>query len=71
MPDLKLPQLPDRTPVKLVIQILPDLNEALAAYAGAYEAAYGKTETVTDLIPYMLSAFLESDRAFARVRQRP
>lgn len=71
MPDLKLAKLPDRTPVKLIIQILPDLSEALTAYAGAYEAAYGKAEAVSDLIPYMLWAFLESDRGFARVRTRP
>lgn len=70
MPDLKLAKLPDRRPVKLVIQILPDLDAALADYAAAYEAAYGSKESVTDLIPSMLESFLESDRSFMRNRRR-
>ena len=28
MPDLKLPKNPDRTPVKMTIQLLPDLADA-------------------------------------------
>lgn len=70
MPDLKLQRLPDRSPVKLVIQVLPDLNAALADYAAAYEAVYGSKESVTDLIPSMLESFLESDRSFMRNRRR-
>lgn len=69
MPDLKLPKIPDRTPVKMTIQLLPDLADALQQYAAAYEQAYGKAETVTELIPFMLAAFLESDRAFARAKR--
>jgi hypothetical protein len=64
MPDLKLARLPDRTPVKITVQIIPDLDHALRDYAAAYEAAYGRAETVADLIPPMLSAFLQNDRAF-------
>lgn len=66
MSELKLQKLPDRTPVKMTIQVLPDLADALQQYAAAYEQAYGKVEVVADLIPYMLSAFLDSDRSFAR-----
>ncbi|WP_332817633.1 DUF2274 domain-containing protein [Sphingopyxis sp.] len=66
MPDLKLARLPDRKPVKLAIEIMPHLEQALADYAAAYEAAYGKHEKPADLIPYMLHAFLESDREFSR-----
>lgn len=69
MPDLKLPKIPDRTPVKMTIQLMPDLADALQQYAAAYEQAYGKAETVAELIPFMLAAFLESDRAFARARR--
>jgi len=69
MPDLKLPKIPDRTPVKMTIQLLPDLADALQQYAAAYEQAYGKAETVAELIPFMLAAFLESDRAFARAKR--
>lgn len=70
MVDLKLPKLPDRTPVKLTINIMPDLKAALDDYAAIYEATYGTPENVTDLIPAMLTAFLGSDRAFNRNRGR-
>ena len=69
MADLKLPKLPDRTPVKLTVTVTPDLAADLALYAEAYEAAYSQRETVADLIPFMLAAFLESDRAFSKARK--
>jgi hypothetical protein len=34
--------------------------------AEIYRAAYGEAEAVAELIPFMLEAFLESDRAFAK-----
>lgn len=66
MGDLKLGKLPDGMPVKLTIQIAPDLNDALTRYARAYEDAYGVAEPVSELIPAMLRAFVDSDRSFAR-----
>lgn len=69
MADLKLAKLPDRTPVKIVISVVPDLHEALKAYADAYEATYGCREAVPDLIPFMLESFLASDRSFSRTRK--
>ena len=69
MADLKLPQLPDRTPVKLAISVTPDLHHVLNDYAAAYEAAYGQREAVAELIPAMLASFLESDRGFAKRRR--
>jgi hypothetical protein len=71
MADLKLGKLPDRTPVKLVLNLPPDLNQALHDYARAYEEAYGNAEKVTDLVPAMLRAFLSSDRTFLRRRAAP
>ena len=68
MADLKLGRLPDRTPVKLAVQVMPDLHQALVDYAKLYVQAYGQEEAVTDLIPAMLVAFLESDRSFAKAR---
>jgi len=68
MPELKLPQLPDRTPVKISILLMPDLHQALTDYAGLYAKAYGRDEPVAELIPAMLAAFLESDRSFSRSR---
>jgi len=69
MVELKLAKLPDRTPVKLTITVTPDLLNALRDYAAIYAQTYGTEEPVTDLIPAMLSAFLESDRNFIRARE--
>ncbi|HEY1144140.1 MAG TPA: DUF2274 domain-containing protein [Sphingomicrobium sp.] len=66
MNSIKLQRLPDRTTVKISIAVSPELAERLAAYAEAYEAAYGQQESVADLIPFMLAGFLESDREFTR-----
>lgn len=65
MADIKLRQLPERTPMKLAISVMPDLHARLVDYAAFYAQAYGNEETVIELIPAMLAAFLESDRAFA------
>ncbi len=69
MAGLRLSALPDRTTVKITVNLSPDLNQTLADYAAAYEAAYGKRESVANLIPYMLASFLESDREFGRIRK--
>lgn len=69
MTGLKLPQLPDRTLVKLNISLPPELHRSLIDYAAAYEAAYGMRESVAELIPFMLARFLESDRSFAGARK--
>lgn len=69
MPDLKLARLPDRTPVKLSIQVLPELHQRLGDYAVLYKQAYGTDEPIGELIPAMLAAFLDSDREFVRRKQ--
>ena len=68
MADLKLPKLPERTLIKLVINISPDLDNALADYAAVYAQTYGKSEPVADLVPGMIAGFLESDRGFQKAR---
>ena len=42
MAELKLPQLPDRTPVKVSISLMPDLHQALNEYAMLYATTYGR-----------------------------
>ncbi|HVM78152.1 MAG TPA: DUF2274 domain-containing protein [Stellaceae bacterium] len=69
MPDLKLGKLPDRTPVRIVLRVSPDLDRALRAYAELYREAYGEMESVAELIPSMLERFLESDRGYAKARR--
>ena len=70
MPELKLPRLPDRTPVKLTIGVSPELHRALGDYAELYRAAYGEQVAIPDLVPAMVERFLESDRNFARLRRQ-
>jgi hypothetical protein len=69
MPELKLAKLPDRTPAKITISVSAELNQALRQYADIYRTAYGQDEPVPELIPFMLEAFLESDREFAKARK--
>ena len=69
MRGLKLAKLPDRTPVRIAITVSPDLHRSLHAYAELYREAYGASESVAELIPYMLDAFLKSDHGFARARK--
>ena len=69
MTAIKLPKLPDRTPIKLAIVVTPELHGALNAYAALYAQTYGREEPLGDLIPAMLATFLEGDRAFIRRRQ--
>lgn len=69
MARIRLAKLPERTPVRLSIALRPDLHRALEAYATVYSEAYGETEKVTDLIPFMLEAYLASDKEFAKSRK--
>lgn len=68
MADLKLSKLPDRTPVKPAITVPPDLAKALDDYRAIYNQRYGADESLSELVPHMLVAFLAGDREFARAR---
>jgi len=70
MTNLKLAKLPDRTPTRITITVNADLNQALCDYQRLYAATYGASEKIADLIPFMLEAFLDSDRAFAKARRQ-
>jgi len=69
MAGISLKQLPDRTPVKLTISLMPDLHARIGEYAAFYREQYGREEPVAELIPAMLAAFLDNDRAFQRLRR--
>lgn len=64
--ELKLQRLPDRKPVKIAITVSADLARKLQAYANLYRRSYRDEESVSELIPYMLESFLESDKTFAK-----
>jgi hypothetical protein len=66
---LRLAKLPDRTPVKITMTVSPELNRMLQDYAAFYAKAYGSEETVAELCPFMLQAFMEADRGFQKARK--
>lgn len=63
---LKLAKLPDRTPVKITLSLMPDLARSLSDYAAIYNRTYDDKAEMAELIPAMLDAFLSSDRVFAK-----
>lgn len=69
MAAIKLGRLPDRTPVKITIAMAPELARALNDYSDYYASCYGKAESVSELIPAILEAFLNGDREFVRARK--
>lgn len=71
MVELKLPRLPDRTPVKLTITLGSELQQALKDYAYLYQATYGTTEQVVDLIlrcPFHSSRFSVTSSRYIAAR---
>lgn len=67
---LKLDKLPDRQPVKMTFTASPQLRADLDAYADIYRRSYGQKETVQELIPFMLGAFMNADSGFKRARKQ-
>lgn len=70
---LKLSKLPKRTPVKVSIVLNPEVHDTMIDYARIYEETYGSKESIEELIPYMVTGFLDNDHAFkkARKNQKP
>ncbi len=69
MAGLRLDRLPDRSPVKIAITVTPELNDALKDYAEIYRRSYGQKESVAELIPFMLEAFINADAGFRKARK--
>ncbi|EJL24482.1 hypothetical protein PMI01_04663 [Caulobacter sp. AP07] len=68
MPDLKLGKLPNRTPVKMTISVMPDYEEALRDYAAIHSAQHGVASTSADIASGMVEQFITNDREFAKAR---
>jgi hypothetical protein len=65
MTQLKLGRLPKSGVVRLHIAILETLKDELDRYAAEYSKLYEPAD-LTTLIPYMLEAFVRSDRGYRR-----
>ena len=68
MANLKLGKLPDRTPVKLNLVLPSELAADLEDYRTVYNERHAASEPLTELVPFMLAAFLAGDREFTRER---
>ena len=66
---LKIGRLPDTTPIKLGIEVDPEIHADLELYAKLYERAYAAKVEVKELIPSMLQTFLSSDSGFKKARR--
>ena len=68
-PTLRIGKLPDLTPVKITIQVDPELHQLLEDYARIYNESYDGSVGPAALVPSMLAGFLASDSGFKRARR--
>lgn len=66
---LRLGPLPKTELAKLAITLPSTVKADLDRYAELYAAAYGEPVDAAALVPHMLAAFMERDRAFRRACQ--
>ena len=66
---LRLGPLPKTELVRLNVALPAKVKADLDRYAELYAAAYGEPVDAAALVPHMLAAFMERDRAFRRRRQ--
>ncbi len=69
MTNLKLGAIPDDKPDKLTVELPADVHRDLAAYAEVLARETGQTLEPAKLIAPMLSRFMATDRAFAKLRK--
>jgi hypothetical protein len=61
---------PENEMVRLTIALPVSVKADLDRYAELYGAAYGEAVDAAALVPHMLAAFTEHDRAFRRARPK-
>ncbi len=66
---LRLGPLPRTELVRLNVSLSAAVKADLDRYAELYGAAYGEVVEPAALVPHMLAAFMERDRAFRKRRQ--
>ena len=69
MAKLKLSAIPDNTPVKLVVELPGAVHRDLVAYAEVLSRETGPKLEPARLVAPMLTRFMSTDRAFARLRR--
>ena len=68
---LRLGPLPKTDSIKLTIVVSIELKTTLDRYADLHAQAWSEPVDATTLIPHMLAAFMERDRAFKALRNGP
>jgi hypothetical protein len=71
MSKLKLAELQDDTPVKLTVELPAAVHRDLVAYAEALSGQGGRQLDPAKLVVPMVARFMNTDRAFARLRRKP
>jgi hypothetical protein len=66
---LRLGPVPKATPVKLTLTLSAELKATLDRYAEVHSQSTGEQNNVERLIPFMLEAFMASDRGFRSSRR--
>lgn len=66
---LKLSAIPDDKPVKLSLELPAALHRDLVAYAEALSRQTGQKLEPAKLVAPMLTRFMSTDRAFARLQR--
>lgn len=69
MPKLKLSEILDDTPVKVTVELPATVHRDLIAYSEALGREGGRTVEAVKLIPPMLARFMNTDRAFSRMKR--
>lgn len=67
---LKLSAILDDTPVKLTIELPASVHRDLVAYGEALGRDGGRAVDPAKLAPPMLARFMNTDRAFARLKSK-
>jgi hypothetical protein len=67
---LRLGPLPKAATVKLTVTMRADLRAMLDQYAAEHSRVYDEPVDAVALVPYILEAFMERDRAFKPKRSR-
>ena len=66
---LKLSSVPDDKPVKLSVELPPDVHRDLLDYADVLARETGQKNEAAKLIAPMLARFMATDRAFTKARK--
>jgi len=64
---LRLGPVPKAQHIKITITVTPELKDALDRYAELHSQSTGEKNDTARLIPYMLEAFINRDRAFQQI----